>query len=107
MNQQSFNLKAKVFVRSAIKQRKAILKQQAGKKPRLLVTNAIEMLERQLDYFAYDSDRKMANFIKGFQEQIFIILPGKGSTSHLKREAEFLELLYEAEKIKNECNVTV
>lgn len=107
MNQQSFKLKAKVFVRSAIKQRRAIMKQQAGRKDRTLVLNAIEKIEKQLDYYSYDSDIKMANFIRSFQESIFIILPGKGSTSHVKKQAEFLELLYEARKIKELSDVTV
>jgi hypothetical protein len=87
-----FATETRRWLESAVKQRKLLLRMNKSHKNPAQTEMAIARLELQLKTYTYENDLYMARFIRNFYNDIDLILPGVGSTSHLKKQLQFKDI---------------
>ena len=75
---------------AVIKQRDYLIRQGISRKNEYRMRENIEFLRRRLDFFSYDTDRKISMLFQQNKVRILSLLPGDGSGNHQKRQVEFI-----------------
>jgi hypothetical protein len=87
-----FGIETRKWLESAIKQRKLLLKLNKSHKPHTDVEMAISQVDGLLKTYTFENDLYMARFIQQYLRSLEIIIPGKGSAAHVKRDRELTSI---------------
>ena len=79
----------KAWIQSVIRQRQAIIRLGKSKNNEAEMLRTIDYLQRQLDYYKFETDSKIAGFFDRNAFKIQSLLPGPGSASHVARNQQF------------------
>ncbi|MFH0757365.1 MAG: hypothetical protein V2B15_08770 [Bacteroidota bacterium] len=77
------------WITAVIKQRSYLVRQGVSKKNSSLMTENMEYLRRHLDYYPYETDRKISLLFQRNRARILSLLPGDGASGHEKLMEEF------------------
>lgn len=91
MNKKSFHADAKRFVKKVIAIRRVIITERKNHLPQ--ADSVIDSLENLLNYWPYNTNEKMASFIRNHREEILYLMPGKGSRSHRSLMEQYNSIL--------------
>lgn len=105
MTQKSFHDNAKRFVKKVIAIRRVIISERKNQLDQ--AESVIERLESLLKYWPYNTNRKMALFLKNHRCDILYLIPGQNSRSHQSIMAQFNELLEKSKHLLRHESETV
>jgi len=77
------------WITAVIKQRSYLIRSGRSLKNSYQMAENMDHLRRRLDFFPYDSDRKISLLFQQNKARILSLLPGKGSGGHDKNQVEF------------------
>ena len=90
MKSLAFHTELRTWIQSVIRQRKALIRMGKSKADAITMCEAIEYLEKQLNYYKFNDNRKISGFFQRNQSRILSLIPGPGATSHEIRMQQFL-----------------
>lgn len=97
MSQSAFHIEAKAYIRKVLRTRKGIIKK--GYSNIANAADVVNKLERQLNYWPYNTDETMARFITFYHNDIAYIIPGGCCRAGKTFLAELAEINYRSLQI--------
>jgi hypothetical protein len=96
----NYGTETRRWLLSVIRQRKFLLEIGKSKLPSgEHIKDTIARLELYLGMFSYSNPVNMARFINQHKGEIYILLPGKGSSNYEKRRKEYEDICRDAHEI--------
>lgn len=102
MDTVGFHRVVRSWLTVVIRQRILLVSRGANRKNPALMINNTHHLQKYLDYYSYDSNKKIARFFISNKDIIHSILPGPGSSGHSKKDREFNSYLNQCNQILND-----
>jgi hypothetical protein len=97
----AFSRNVRSWLDRIIRKRILLVSRGASRKnPSLMLTHTSH-LRKYLDYYSYNTDKKMARFFLMNKDRIHSILPGEGSPGFNRAEEDYNNYLTESYKILN------
>ncbi len=95
--QQPLHKAGRLYVQKLIRMRKALIRK--GVNSLVYAPEAVEELDRLLQFWSYSTSAKMAHFINNKSEKIMYLIPGPNCRAHKSLLSEFNSLYVQSRQI--------
>ena len=95
--QQPFHKAGRSYVKKLIRMRRLLIRKGVNKYRQ--APEVIEKLDKLLDFWPYDTPRKMAHFVQNHSAEILYLIPGPNCRAHNSLAAEFKALLSQSQQL--------
>jgi ribosomal 50S subunit-associated protein YjgA (DUF615 family) len=82
------------FINKIIRMRSRLIKDGKGHRNSAAIISAIKKLKIWLEAYPKASEHQVRNFLRSHSEEVFFILPGKGSRAHDSLMQQLNSILY-------------